>query len=156
MYGKWSCFRECAADPASFQVLPLLVLGWRLLIYAGSTVPVIAGGDPSSERGQDKHPDELLQSHGAALVILIRVQASNRARVRVISALVTGGILLNQDGSTVPAIMKDGLSTERGRDTHPDEQLQSRGAALVSWYERRQVTVRESGCFQLLSRAVYS
>ena len=64
MIGKWSCFRERAADPARFQVLALLVLGRRLLIHTGSTVPAIAQDGPSSERGRDKHPDELLQSSG--------------------------------------------------------------------------------------------
>ena len=67
MVGKWSCFRERAADPARFQVLALLVLGRRLLIHTGSTVPAIAQDGPSSERGRGKHPDELLQSSGAAL-----------------------------------------------------------------------------------------
>ena len=67
MIGKWSCFRERAADPARFQVLALLVLGRRLLIHTGSTVPAIAQDGPSSERGRGKHPDELLQSSGAAL-----------------------------------------------------------------------------------------
>ena len=42
MIGKWSCFRERAADPARFQVLALLVLGRRLLIHTGFTVPAIA------------------------------------------------------------------------------------------------------------------
>ena len=42
MVGKWSCFRERAADPARFQVLALLVLGRRLLIHTGFTVPAIA------------------------------------------------------------------------------------------------------------------
>ena len=60
MIGKWSCLWERAADPARFQVLALLVLGRRLLIHAGSTVPAIPWDGPSSERGQDKHPDELL------------------------------------------------------------------------------------------------
>ena len=67
MVGKWSCFRERAADPARFQVLALLVLGRRLLIHAGSTVPAIAPDSPSTERGRGTHPDESLQSSGAAL-----------------------------------------------------------------------------------------
>ena len=70
MYGKWSCFRERAADPARFQVLALLVLGRRLLIHTGSTVPAIAQDGPSTERGRGKHPDELLQSSGAALCVI--------------------------------------------------------------------------------------
>ena len=67
MHGKWSCFRDRAADPARFQVLFLLVTGSRLLSQTGSTVPTNAQDGPSSERGRDKHPDELLQSSGAAL-----------------------------------------------------------------------------------------
>ena len=67
MHGKWSCFRELVADPARFQVLFLLVTGSRLLSQTGSTVPSIAQDSSSSERGRDKHPDELLQSSGAAL-----------------------------------------------------------------------------------------
>ena len=39
MYGKWSCFRDRALPT---QVLPLLVLGRRLLIHTGFTVPAIA------------------------------------------------------------------------------------------------------------------
>ena len=70
MYGKWSCFRDRAADPARCQVLPLLVLGRRPLIHAGSTVPAIAQDGPSSERCRDKHPDKLIRSSGAASCLL--------------------------------------------------------------------------------------
>ena len=94
-------------------MLALLVLGRRLLIHTGSTVPAIAQDGPSTERGRDKHPYELLPSRGAALVSRYRAQASDHAQVRVRSVLVTGGILLSQAGSTVPAIAQDGPSTEK-------------------------------------------
>ena len=97
--------------------------GRRLLDHTGSTVPTIAQDGPSSERGRGKHPDELLQSSGAALRSSVPVQASDHARVKVLSDLVPGRILLHHAGSTVPAIAKDGPSSERGRDTHPDESL---------------------------------
>ena len=77
MHGKWSCFRDRAADPARFQVLFLLVTGSRLLSQTGSTVPTIAQDCPSSGRGRDKHPDELLQSSCAALRSSVPVQASD-------------------------------------------------------------------------------
>ena len=80
MIGKWSCFRERAADPARFQVLALLVLGRRLLIHAVSIVPAITLDGPSSERGRGKHPDELLRSSGAALRSPVPVQASDYAQ----------------------------------------------------------------------------
>ena len=41
---------------------------------------------------------------------------------------------MSHTGSTVPAIAQDGPSTKSGRDKHPDELLQSRGAAFVSSY----------------------
>ena len=66
IYGKCSCLWDLAADPARFQVLPLLVLGSRLLSQTGSTVSTIARDGHNSERGRDKHPDELLESSGAA------------------------------------------------------------------------------------------
>ena len=73
--------------------------------------------------------------------------AGDLAQVKVLSVLLPGRRLLHQAGSTVPVIAQDGPITERCRGKHPDELLQSSGAALVSWYERRQVTMRESGCF---------
>ena len=123
MIGKWSCFRERAADPARFQVLALLVLGRRLLIHTGSTVPAIAQDGPSTERCRGTHPCELLPSW-------YRAQASDHAQVRVLSVLVPGRRLMVHTGSTVPAIAQDGPSTERGRGKHPDELLRSSGAAL--------------------------
>ena len=102
MVGKWSCFRERAADPARFQVLALLVLGRRLLIHTGSTVPAIAQDGPSSERGRGKHPDELLRSSGAALRSPVPVQASDHARIKVLSLVVPGRRLLIHAGSAVP------------------------------------------------------
>ena len=84
MYGRWSCFPDRAADPARFQVLPLLVPGCRLLSHTGSTVPAIAQDGPSSERGRDKHPDELLESSGAASRSPVTEQASDHAQVKVL------------------------------------------------------------------------
>ena len=95
MHGKWSCFRDRAADPARFQVLFLLVTGSRLLSQTGSTVPTIAQDGPSSERGRDKHPDELLQSSCAALRSSVPVQASDHARIKVLAVLVLGRRLRN-------------------------------------------------------------
>ena len=42
------------------KVLSVLVPARQLLKHAGSTVPAIAQDGPSSERGSDMHPDELL------------------------------------------------------------------------------------------------
>ena len=120
MHGRWSCFRELVADPARFQVLFLLVTGSRLLSQTGSTVPSIAQDSSSSERGRDKHPDELLQSSCAALRSSVPVQASDHARVKVPSDLVPGRRLLHHPGFTGPAIAQDGPSSERGRNKHPD------------------------------------
>ena len=80
MHGKWSCFRELVADPARFQVLFLLVTGSRLLNQPNSTVPAVAQDGPSSERGRDKHPDELLQSSGAALRSSVPVRSKSENR----------------------------------------------------------------------------
>ena len=93
-----------ASDHARIKVLSDLVPGRRLLIHAGSTVPAIAQDGPSSERGWDKHPDELLQSSGAALLSSVPVQASDHARVKVLSVLVMGRRLLTHAGSTIPSI----------------------------------------------------
>ena len=93
-----------ASDHAQVKVLSPLVLGWRLLIHAGSTVPAIAQDGPSSERGWDKHPDELLQSSGTALRSSVLEQASDHARVKVLSVLVMGRRLLTHAGSTIPSI----------------------------------------------------
>ena len=84
MYGKCSCFWDRAADPARFQVLPLLVLGSRLLSLTGSTVSTIARDGPNSARGRDKHPDEMLQSSGAALRSSVPEQASDHVQVKVL------------------------------------------------------------------------
>ena len=113
-------------------MLTLLVVGRRLLIHTGSTVPAIAQGGPSSERGRGKHPDELLRSSGAALRSSVPVQASDHARIKVLSLLVPGRRLLYHAGSTAPAIAQDGPSSERGRSEHPNDTLQSIGAACVS------------------------
>ena len=94
------------------------------------TTPAIGQDGPSSERGRDKHPDELLQSSGTALRSSVLEQASDHARVKVLSVLVMGRRLLSHAGSTVPAIAQDGPSSERGRGKHPDELLQSSGAVL--------------------------
>ena len=69
MYGRWSCFPDRAADPARFQVLPLLVPGCRLLSHTGSTVPAITQDGPSSERGRDRHPGELVRVEWCGLAV---------------------------------------------------------------------------------------
>ena len=106
--------------------------GRRLLDHTGFTVPTIAQDGPSSERGRGKHPDELLRSSGAALRSPVPVQASDHARIKVLSLVASGQRLPNHAGYTVPAIALDGPSSARGRDKHPDELLQSSGAALRS------------------------
>ena len=55
-----------------------------LLSHTGSTVPAIAQDGPSSERGRDKHPDELLESSGAASRSPVTEQASDHAQVKVL------------------------------------------------------------------------
>ena len=77
------------------KVLSVLVPARQLLNHAGSTVPAIAQDGPSSERGRDKHPDELLQSSCAALRSSVPVQASDHARVKVLSDLVPGRLSLS-------------------------------------------------------------
>ena len=111
-----------------------LCLFWAVdsLSLTGSTVSTIARDGPNSARGRDKHPDELLRSSGAALRSSVPVQASDHAQVKVLSELVPGRRLLNQAGSAVPVTAQDGHGFERGTDIHPDELLQSSGAALRS------------------------
>ena len=48
-------------------------------------------------------------------------QASDLAQVTVLPVLVPSWRLLNQTGSATSAIAQDGPSSERGRDTYPDE-----------------------------------
>ena len=76
-----------ASDRARVKVLSVLVPARRLLNHAGSTVPAIAQDGPSSERGSDMHPDELLQSSGAALrsSVPVRSKSENRVGPRLIS-----------------------------------------------------------------------
>ena len=52
-----------ASDHARIKVLSVLVPGRGLLIHTGSTVAAIAQDGPISERGRDKHPDELEKDH---------------------------------------------------------------------------------------------
>ena len=56
------------------KVLSVLVPARRLLNHAGSTVPAIAQDGPSSERGRSKHPNDALQSIGAACVSSVLVR----------------------------------------------------------------------------------
>ena len=77
MHGKWSCFRDRAADPARFQVLFLLVTGSRLLNQTGSTVPAIAPNDPSPEDDRGEHAGEILQIDVRQMVMLPGSCASN-------------------------------------------------------------------------------
>ena len=124
-----------ASDHARVKVQSDLFPGRRLLNHTGYTVPTISQDGPSSERGRGKHPDELLRSSGAALVARVTpvpVQASDHARIKVLSLLVPGRRLLYHAGSTAPAIAQDGPSSERGRSEHPNDTLQSIGAACVS------------------------
>ena len=58
--------------------------------------------------------------------------ASDHARVKVLSVLVPGRILMNHTGSTVPTIAQDGPSSERGRGKHTNEVFQSSGAGRSS------------------------
>ena len=121
-----------ASDHERVKVPSDLVPGRILLHHAGSTVPAIAQDGSSSERGRDKHPDELLQSSCAALRSSVPVQASDHARVKVLSVLVPGRRRMNHTGSTVPTIAQDGPSSEKGRGKHPDEEFQSSGAGRRS------------------------
>ena len=90
---------------ARVKVVSLLVPGWRLLSQACSSIFATAQDGPSSERARDKHPDERLQSSGAALRSSVPVQASDQARVKVLSDLVRGRRLLNHARSAVYATL---------------------------------------------------